>query len=235
MKKSLVLLILIIMCMFILSSCESDSTKPNDGGKLSGIVTNADNEAIEGAKILLSYHYEDVERSETMFNFTLDEPTYIKAWITRLAQVDTIKTLINETIDAGCHQLVWNGNNEEGMHVYNDSYDFHLIINSEERITNFILLANFNNVTGDFVEKYESHAVTDSNGKYSLSTENLLMYKGLEPIHYTTPDGTQSDGLIQISKYAKVWALHADYEPAFIDSVYIKQDKNVKVNLKFEE
>jgi hypothetical protein len=100
---------------------------------------------------------------------------------------------------------------------------------------NLILLGDYSNVTGDFVERYESHAGTYSNGRYSLSTEALLMYKGLEPIHQTLPDGSQSDWLIQISKYAKVWALHADYEPVFVDSIYINHGKNINVDLVFQD
>jgi hypothetical protein len=72
MKRGLLLLILISIGVLVLCSCDSDSTKPHNSRVLTGFITNENNEPVEGTKIVLSYHYEEVARPETNFRFELD-------------------------------------------------------------------------------------------------------------------------------------------------------------------
>lgn len=232
MKKILLLLVLISISLLAFIAC--DSTKPDDTGLITGIVTDENNEPVEGAKILLGYHFEEIERSETYISFNLEEASFVKAWLTRATETDTVKVLINENLSSGSHNVVWNGKNQDGMKVCNDAYEYHLLVdNTEETFTTFYLLAEYDGVTGENVASYEAMAVTDSKGKYSLSAENLLMFRDLEAIHHGLPSGGVTDELYQISHYAKVWALHADHEAVCVDSVFVKHNKKVKVNLKF--
>ncbi len=230
-----IVLLLITLNVFILSSCNSDSTKPEGPALISGIAKNANNEIVEGAKIVFGYSLEEVTRPMTTLRLDLPEASNVKIWITRYAQTDTIRVLLDEIMDQGSHSVVWDGKNDMGLHVYSYSYNFHLKTDAEERVIKFVYFADYSNVTGSNVQNFEACTTTNSAGEYSFPLENLLMFKDSAPMDYTDENGNVTEDGLQFSQYLKVWALHPDHEATFVDSIFVREDKSLKVNLDFAD
>ncbi|MDA3812806.1 MAG: hypothetical protein PF570_01000, partial [Candidatus Cloacimonetes bacterium] len=120
-----------------------------------------------------------------------------------------------------------------GLFIVNNFYDWHLI-QGPFRINDKLLLnKTYNNITGDDVNNYESFATTNDNGHYEFEINRL-------PFSFTDNEIEVEDstGVIidtgRVSRTAKIWALHTDYDPVFIDSVYIKEESKTVGNLSFD-
>ncbi len=235
MQRNFLIIIIFCLCSFIIISCESSSTKASDKGYMYGKVKNAENEIIEGARIVFNYGLEEVSRPTSEVRFDLAKVSNVKIWISKFAQTDTIRVLLDGVMSAGSHAIVWDGKNDLGQYVYNYAYDIHFETDDVNRVSTVIYSIDYSDVTGNIVEDYEAYSITDSSGEFTIPLENLLVFDDLDDIQQIDEAGNQTGNLLQISHYIKVWALHPDYEATFVDSIYVREDKNVNVNINFED
>ena len=70
---------------------------------------------------LLQQNYPNPFNPETTIQYTIDKPRHLTMKIYNI-NGELIKTLINETIPAGNHQVKWNGTNEFGEKVSSGIY-----------------------------------------------------------------------------------------------------------------
>jgi len=232
--KNLKFLIILSTILFLLILSCTDSTEPDETAKIGGNVTNSLGEPVPNSKIMLTYYTESIPlRPETPFSFNLTESSHIKLWITHHDLSDTIKVIVDDYLTPGNHSFTWDSTNNEGLIIVNNYYDWHLIVHRYQIDDKLFLNMSYDNITGDDVNNYESFATTDDNGNYEFEIEKLPFSFADNEIEVEDVNGFVVD-TVRVSRTAKIWALHTDYNPAFIDSVYINEDSETEGNLSFD-
>ena len=232
--KSITSLIITLTISFLLIISCTDSTEPDETAKISGIVTNSLGEPVPDSKITLSYYTESIPfRPETPFLFNLTESSHIKLWITHHDLSDTIKVIVDEYLTPGNHSFTWDATNNEEHIIVSNYYDWHLKIGGNQIDDKLLLNMIYNNIAGNDVNNYESFATTNDNGHYEFEIDRLPFSFADNEIEVTDENGVVID-TVRVSRTSKIWALHTDYNPAFIDSVYINEDSVTEGNLSFD-
>jgi len=159
--------------------------------------------------------------------------TEVKVWISHYATNDTVRIIFEDTMSAGAQHVFWDNKNELALLVINDVYDCHIQIDEEISILHLVNFMYYYSITGDEVNNYESLSTTDSYGNFNIEFDDLpLSYDDFTFIQYDE-EGFVADTL-RISNYVKIWALHHDYQPTFVDSLYINDNVPTEVILRFE-
>jgi len=232
--KSIKSLIITLTISFLLILSCTDSTEPDETAKISGNVTNSLGEPVPNSKIMLTYYTESIPlRPETPFSFNLTESTHIKLWITYHNLSDTINVIVDDYLTQGNHSFTWDATNSEGLIIVSNYYDWHLKIGGNQVDDKLLLNMTYNNITGNDVNNYESFATTNDNGHYEFEIDRLPFSFADNEIEVTDENGVVID-TVRVSNISKIWALHTDYNPAFIDSVYINEDSVTEGNLSFD-
>jgi len=233
MKKAKILLITLSVIFLLILSC-TNSTEPNETAKICGRVTNSSGEPVSNAKIMLTYYTESIPvRSEPPFSFDLTEPAQISIWISHHNVSDTIKVIVDDYLTPGNYSFTWDETNSEELIIVNNYYDWHMFMYYVHIYDKLLLNMNYDDITGDNVNNYKSFAVTDDSGHYEFEIELLPFSFADNEMVVEDENGVIID-TVRVSRTAKIWALHTDYEPVFIDSAYIKEDSKTVGNLSFD-
>ena len=232
MKKRLLIIGAIIIITLIFG-CTS-TTEPNEEQKLIGIVTNAENAPVENAKIILSYYTESINyRPSTSIWFNLPNTSNVEVWISHHNDIDTVKLLNNNILEAGYHSITWDGTNEEGLFIVSNIYDCHIQADGYSSKKVIAFLRNNYSATGNEVVNYESLDSSDKNGEFNINYEYLPLFSNDFTFEQYNDEGVVIDTL-RILNYVKIWALHQDYLPTFVDSVLLNEHTTTESLLKFQ-
>ena len=231
-KINLIVLTFSILLVLILSC--TDSTEPDNNGKISGNVTNSSGEPIPDAKIMLTYYTESIDsRPTVLICFFLTESSDVTLWISHHNEPDTVIILIDQFLNAGAHAYYWDSKNSDGQFATSNYYDYHIQTN-DSLIKNKILLnREYNNISGNDVNSYDFFASTDNNGDYDFAIDKLPFSFLDNELEIFDESGELID-IIEVSRTVKIWAIHNDYDPVFIDSVFVNENSTTEGNLIFD-
>lgn len=226
MKLLLKFLSLITIAVFLISC--SSSTESEDTN-IRGRVFDQNGDPLSNAQIMLSYNIElDPVRPMWEFKFAVAEQAHVKLWLTKADIEDTLRVLIDNTMQAGFHSICWDGK-ADGTVVLNDFYEAHLIAGDYE--TSYYLF--FNNHVYNHEESYEYNAATDNEGRFSIPQTDLPYNSDLNGLDYYDEDGYLI-GTYSVSRNVNFHALHEDHSvEAILDSVYIDASDPASVELHF--
>jgi len=232
--KSIIRLVITLTISFLLILSCTDSTEPNETAKIHGIVTNSIGQPVSNAKIMLTYYTESIPvRPETPISFNLTDSTYIKLWITTHDLSDTMKVIIDDYLTPSFYSFTWDATDSNGQVMVSNYYDWHLKIGYNQVDDKLLLNMIYNNITGDEVNNYESFATTDDNGHYEFEINRLSFSVADNEMEVKDINGVAID-TIRVSRIVKIWALNTDYDPVFIDSVFVNEDSVTEGNLSFD-
>ena len=233
MKKTKILILTISILLLLIFSC-TDSTEPDENPKIIGNVTNSLGDPISNAKIMLTYYTESIAaRSLTTFSYILSDSSNIKIWITYHNLSDTVKVLIDEPIGPGNYSVQWDSTNRDGLIEVSNYYDWHIKTGYYQIDDKLLLNLTYIDIVGDDVNNYECFAITDDNGHYDFEIDKLPFSFSDNEIEIEDENGVVID-TVRVSRTAKIWALHTDYNPVFIDSIYINENSITEGNLSFD-
>ena len=233
MKKAKKLIIILSVLFLLILSC-TDSTAPNENLRISGRVTNSFNEPVANAKIMLTYYTESITyRPETTFSFNLTNSTYVKLWISHHNITDTVKVIVDDYLTSGNQSFTWDVTNSEGLSIVSNYYDYHLRVNRYQIDDRLFFNRGYEDITGNEVNSYECFAITDDNGQYDFGIDSLPFSFDDNEFEVLDENGFVVD-TVQVERDVKIWALHTDYNPVFIDSVYVNEDSKTVGNLSFD-
>ncbi|MCK5051608.1 MAG: hypothetical protein KAS53_07780 [Candidatus Cloacimonetes bacterium] len=233
MKKTKILTYTLSVLILLIVSC-TDSTEPDENAKINGQVTNSLGEPISDAKIMLTYYTESIAtRPLTTFSYDLTDSLHIKLWITYHNVSDTVKVLIDEYLEPGNYSVQWDSTNSYGLIEVSNYYDWHIKMGTNQIDDKLLLNVTYSDITSDDVNKYECFAMTDGNGHYDFEIDKLPFSFSDNEIEITDEYGNVID-IVKVSRTVKIWALHTDYDPVFIDSVYINENSITEGNLSFD-
>ena len=226
-------MITLSVLILLIMSCTS-TTEPDDEIKIKGQVTDSSGDPVSEAKIMLTYNTESINSRPLMpISFNLTSPSSVKIWITQHNEQDTLKILVDEFVDSGNHVCYWNGKNYNEIYVVSNFYDYHISINDNQIDNKTLLNMEYFNVTGDDLNNYTSFALTDDNGNYDFKVDKLPFSFSDNEIEITDENGVVID-IVRVSRIVKIWALHTDYDPVYIDSVYVNEGSKTVGNLSFD-
>jgi len=233
MKKAKILIIIFSVLLLIILSC-TDSTEPDETAEISGIVTNSSGEPVPDAKIVLSYYTESITaRSEPTYSFSLDDSIHVRLWITQHDATDMVKIIVDDYLPPGNHAFTWDTTNSEGLFIVSNFYDWHLKMWGMQVENKMLLNRSYDDITGDDVNNYESFAATDDNGNYEFEIDRLPFSFADNEFEVEDENGFVID-TVRVSRTARIWALHTDYNPVFLDSIYINDNSITEGNLRFD-
>lgn len=233
MKKAEVILIALIISFLLITSC-TDSTEPDENAMISGFVTNSLGEPVPNAKIMLTYCSEAVNTLPyTVFSFHLSELSYVKLWISHHNKPDSVIVLIDAMLNPAIHLYYWDFNNSNDQFIVSNYYDYHIKTNNSQIDKNIFLNREYGNLTGEDIENYEHFAITDDNGYYELEIDELpFSFEDTELKIYNVY-GDLVD-IIELERFVKIWAVHSEYQPVSIDSIYVHKSSITAGNLSFD-
>ena len=233
MKKAKILTLTLSVLFLLILSC-TDSTEPDESANISGSVTNSLGEPISDVKIMLTYYTESIAtRSITTFSYSLTDSSHIKIWITYHNVSDTVKVLIDEPIGSGNYSVQWDSTNRDGLIEVSNYYDWHIQTGYYQIDDKLLLNITYIDITGDDVNNYECFAITDDNGHYNFEIDKLPFSFSDNEIEVKDEYGNIID-IVKVRRTVKIWALHTDYNPVFIDSVYVNENSITEGNLSFD-
>jgi hypothetical protein len=223
----------LILIITIIFSC-TNTTEPNEEQKIVGLITNSENAPIENAKIMLSYYTESINfRPTTTIAFNIPNTSNVDVWISHHNDIDIVKVLYDDILEAGNHILTWDTTNDQNIFVVNNIYDCHIQAEGYSRIIVLPFLHNYYTATGNDVENYESLDTSNENGEFSIDYENLPLFSNDYTFELYDNEGVVVDTL-KILNYVKIWALHQDFQPTFVDSVLLNENATTEASLKFQ-
>jgi len=227
------ILIMTLSVLFLILSCTS-TTEPDDEIIIKGRVTNSSGNPVSDAKIMLTYYTESLNsRPTTTFSYALTESKRIKLWITYHNTIDTVKVLVDEIQQLGHHTVQWDATNNNELVLVSNFYDWHLKIGGNQIDEKLLLNMIYNNITGDDVNNYECFTITDDYGHYDFGIDKLPFSFSDNEIEVQDENGFVIDTL-RVTRKVMIWAIHSDYDPVFIDSVYVNVDSKTVGNLSFD-
>ena len=231
-KAHLIFLVLSLTVLFIVSC--SDSTSPDKEGKIEGRVVDANGNPIAEASIMFTYNFQPTEeRPLITINYFILEQSDVKLWISHHNQSDTLKVLRDEVLTAGQYHSSWNCKDSNDLTLLSNYYDYHIMINDEHRVKTLFLHMYYEGVTGSSVQNFQALALTSSTGKFSLDLAGLPFSYSDNAMELTDENG-ETLGFYSVSRTVKVWALHPEFDPVFLDSVYISETGAVINDLVLE-
>ncbi len=224
----------IILIISIIISC-TNTTEPKNDQKLVGTITNTNGIPVDNAKIILSYHSKSIDsRPTTLIAFEIPNTSNVKVWISHHNDIDTVKVLIDDDIlEAGVHTLIWDATNEQNKFIVSNIYDCHIQAQGYSRKIVLPFLQDYYTATGAEVENYESLDISNENGEFSINYKNLPLFSNNYSFELYNDEGVVVDTL-KILNYVKIWALHQDFQPTFVDSVLLNENVTTEVSLKFQ-
>lgn len=230
MKKRFVLLV--TFCLLIFVACSDDTDDPSDP-TIRGKVTNAAGESVENALIELSFNVTQIERQLHVFDFELENPGYVKLWLTRYDSDDTVKVLVDKQFNSpGNYTASWKGTNSQGKYVVSHVYVAHMQVDDNASVAvDAVYHEIIDYSQADSLEKYEYYAKTDEHGEFAIEQDGL-------PFGFQYSKTYVAGGEVytyKISRYIEVWALHEDYSPTACPPTFVDSEKGLDVSLEFEE
>lgn len=218
----------LILIVFSFNACTS-STDAKDTN-INGYLYDAQGQPVADAGILLSYNTDiEPDRPELFIRFTLSQSCNVKLWVTKQAQQDTVKLILDCEMWAGEHSVEWNAKNTAGLQVVNGYYDFHITANENHVVrTVFLNQDYYTSSIG-----YEFSAVTNHHGFFNILQDSLPFNSPDNAIDWYNEDGVYI-GILSVSRYVSVWALHPDFTvPVSVDSIYVNENESTIVELHF--
>jgi len=135
-------------------------------------------------------------------------------------------------VNAGHHHTSWDCKDNNGLTLLSNYYDYHLVINDEHLVNELFLPMYYDGVTGSAVQTFQALAQTDPSGNYSIDLTELPFSYDNE-IMFWDENGDNPE-LYSVSRTVKVWALHPQFNPVFLDSIYISESGTVISDLVME-
>lgn len=215
------------MAGILISSCTTTDAQDTN---IKGYVYDAQGQPLADAGILLNYNTDiEPDRPGVYIAFSLSQSCNVKLWVTRQAQQDTVKLLIDSEMYAGEHCVQWNAKNTTGLQVVNGYYDFHITA-MENHVVRTVLLnqESYISSTG-----YEFSAITDHNGFFNIPQDSMPFNSSDNAIDWYDEDGIYI-GILSVNRYVSIWALHPDFAvPVSVDSIYVNENESTIVELNF--
>ncbi len=235
MKNISILLLIMFLITLLVGCAKSTSSDNNNFPVIYGQITNQNQQPVDDAKIILTYKVEELLRPTTTIFFDIKNPSNVKVWITRHNETDTLKVLANSFYEPGIITILWDGKDKNDIRVVSGYYDYYSCIDEGETTMNkMVVFYEPNNVTGDEVAFYEAHTITGNGGDFLLSTEKLPFSFDDNEFEILDESGNLQ-GEYYISRYVKIYAIHKDYLPIFVDSVYIDSLNSTRIDFQFNE
>jgi|GEM_PF-5601076 len=204
MKKICVLVI--ALGLLGLSGCSDDPTEPVSGA-ITGQVLDGDGQPVAGAALLVEYEMPvfPADKPMTQVKFEIPKPGAARLWITESCSGETIRVLMDDTVDAGTHAVTWDGTDTAGLIVTSGVYIYHLEFDGEI-ITRDLVLFHGGYAAEADPDHYRHHAVSGADGRFRFVQDCL-------PFGHTS-EGTDElgnpTGTFTISRRVNIYALHAD-------------------------
>ncbi len=206
------MLLLLTLTLLAAGGCDDDATTPDPDGTISGLVVDDQGRPVVGAAILISYDTSEKatagDKAAFVFKFSLRTAAQVRIWISEGCHHQMIRTLADGIMSAGLHELVWDGDDAEGIRQVSGVYVVNLEVSgateTSEVLVNRKTYAQY--LTAEGLDRF---AETGEDGRFRIDQECLAL--GRE-VHAIAEDGSVE--LITVSRRATVWAIHEDFGAA---------------------
>jgi len=252
-------LIWILFLMILLSACDKDTTGYNTEYFLSGIVKDADsgnpvsgvnihftflkfvnynNPVLKKDKVNTSNLYSEVGKFQNYFDpyspttqikYSLPNPTWMRLEIFSWPCNKFIKTLIDDSLNAGTYSITWDGTNEDSLIVTNGFYVYRLT--TLEKVTEYKIVLHMTNPTYFNRENCVPAAFTNSEGKFSINNNEL------PPVGFSLPltDAYGNEvGAAVVSDTFNIMLIKEGYEIK-MEPFLMNMNENINLNLEISK
>jgi hypothetical protein len=225
--------------IFFLLNC-GQVIGPQNKKSISGKVINQDGDPVNGALINLTYYFRmaqnqaqakgnENEVAAIIIIFEVPERQKIKIWITRHHETDTTRLLVDDIVDPGQHQVVWDGRNSANQLEISDIYNVHIAYPGE--IITKIVILNNDYAVYTVMDNLACYSKTGQDGRFTIPRSKLMQQKVDFELIWTDEYGNPVN--IELLPYLKIWSLHHLYGNTFADSVFVTPIKNTEVLLQY--
>ena len=184
-----------ILFTALLVGCKSDPpNKPVSDPAITGIVKDVSGNPVAGAYLNFKFQFQSlshlVERPgvppTTVIQYQVPGRRFVRVTIEDYAHV-FVRKLVEDTLNGGVYNSVWDGRNSEGKAIYSDCFYVRLLIGDSLKVMRIFLV-----VDQHLESNPAPYAQTDQTGRFSIPLTRLPL---TEVIRTTNASGQIIDSM----------------------------------------
>jgi len=164
-----------------------------------------------------------------IIRFNVSQPGPVKVWISRYAEDDTVRVLMNATAMAGNYMLLWDGRDQEGLQVINQIYQSHIACDGQITTNNLLVNTGYSGEVD--LDSTAYYTLTDGEGKFEIASETIACTHNV--VFELTDELGNEPGTVELSRELKVWALHHAHGITASQKLMFRENGPTKAELQF--